>query len=118
MESRQEERLRRRLEAILRDVRSSLPEEPWPKGFPPEVEGLLWDYALGLLEPHEEEQVIAVLARSGRAEEELGNIREAMVKAGMVGPIEAWEAEEESVRTLLRAAWRKVREMVVALGGK
>lgn len=114
----QDKRVRRGLEAVMRDLADPLPEEPWPERLPPEVEELLWEYAMGLADPAEEDRAIAIVARSARAEETLAQIRRSMVAARMALPIEVAEAVPNRVESLCGLAWQKVRAVLAALGGE
>ena len=93
MSSRGKKRRRRDLAAIVRDILHPIPHEPLSRPLAPEVEDLLWDYALGLLEPDDQRRVIRLLAASPRAAEALVRTRRSLVDAGVPHPIQSPENE-------------------------
>jgi len=110
-EQRQRQRL---LGRVILDVFDASPEEPFPGELPAEVEDLLWDYALGLLEPSEERRIIKLLARSEQAEKILVRIRGSIEEAGMANPIEVPAAARLAM--VLEIAQENARQALDAVG--
>lgn len=102
MDSASERQRRRGLEAVAKNILHPLPDDDVQlptdaAGIDDRLQDRLWDYALGLLEPAEERQIIRLLACSPAAEAALAGIRRAMTQAAVANPIEAEQAETSPI---------------------
>lgn len=102
------------LEFLIRDIRFPIPEEPFSEELPPKVKTSLWNYALEIATPEEEEQVGRWLAVSPRIQQELLRIRRAMEDAGRRCSM---GEEAEPMPSVLRVVWEKVHQWLAELPG-